>query len=219
MPATLDKPKTPKAKPAPAAPKQRGFSLFDLTSDTVQHDLLERALELAEQDGLGQEAAMEAALAAVDQLTKDKVIAYALRILQWEGEAAVLKADIARQQRRKAARETMADGLKARLVNLLPHDQVYEDTRAKVSFRNYPVLDIPNIDALPTEFVEEVPASKKVTDMVKLKVAAIQSVTEYEAQVAAHLAAGLSMDEAVKEAAPRLLKGVTVKENWKVQIK
>ncbi len=204
---------------AVATPKVRGFSLFDLTNDSFQHELLEKALQLAEQDGLGQEEAMEKAIASVDKLTKDKVISYALRILQWESEAEQIAKEMARQAKRKTARENLVEQLKKRLVDLVPHDQVFEDARAKVSFRNYPQMEVPDLTALAEQYLEEVPASKKLADSTKLKKDALTAIAAYEAQVASHIATGMTPEEAAKEAAPVLVKGVIIKENWKVSIK
>lgn len=171
--------------------KSRGFSLFDLTSDKFQHELLEKALELAEAGGLDQEEAMERALASVDNLTKDKVLAYATRIQQWEAEAEALKADEERQAKRRKARENMVKRLEQRLVELLPHDQTWEDTRAKVSFRGYPVVEVLDADKVPEQYKVTETKTVTVLDVVALK-------------------------RALK-AGP--VEGAVLKENWKVQIK
>ncbi len=170
--------------------QSRGFSLFELTSDSIQHELLEKALELAETTGLGQEEAMEKALASVENLTRDKTCAYALRILQWEAEATALENEEKRINKRRTARLKLIERLENRLVELLPHDQSYEDARVKVSFRDFPKVEVVDVAQIPDTYKETLRTA--TVDTGRLKKA---------------LRAG--------DAIP----GAILKENWKVQIK
>lgn len=155
----------------------RGFSLWDLTQDDgIQHELLEAALLLAEQNGEDQEQAMLTALASVDAMTTDKVCAYGCLILQWDAEAAAIKTEEARLAARRKARENMGERLKARLVELLPHDASFEDARVKLSFRESKRLHVLDAAAIPAQYLVEVPATSR-PDALAIKAAIKTGVT------------------------------------------
>lgn len=202
----------------------RGFSLFDLTDDRFKHELLEKAVALAEAEGADAEGAMQKAMEAVDNLTKDKVIAYGLRILQWEAEAEVIEKEEKRQAKRKKARLNMAENLRKRLVFLMERDgrldEQFKDEKADVGFKMYPVLEA-DLEKLPKEWVEvETPAPVyRVKDTNLLKKAAKNAENDYLLRLEQLQAEGKTAIEAQAEARKLLIPGASIKPNWKVTIK
>ena len=229
IPAGLDLKPVATAKPEKAKKgktgKSRGFSLFDLTDDKFKHDLLDAAMERLEAKGLSSEEAMAAALEQVDSLTKDKVIAYALRIRQWEAEAEVIKKLEDAQKKRRDRREKLAEGLRTRLVFLMERDgrlsEKFEGEEADVSFRSFPKVEVLNWDELPPEYKESTTPAPvlELKDKAQLKRAALASREKYFEAVTGYVEGGMAVSEAEAKAKDLLIPGVKIDDNWKVSIK
>lgn len=167
------------------------ISLFDLTQNEVT--LLEPLIErLQEEQGLSYEQAVEQAVSAIDNLTKEKVIGYAVVIKNWQAEAEAIEKEVTRLKQRQQAKENATERLKARMVELLDHTQKWEGPEARVSFRRSESIDIQiGLEHLPIDCIRTQPETKSA-DKAKLK-------------------------ELIK--AGHEIPGVKVKENWSVVIK
>ena len=219
-PVPVEKPKKESGKGKTGG--SRGLSLFELTSDSVHFELLDKAFKLAEEGGLDQEAAMEKALAVVETMTKDKALAYCRRILTFKAEAEAIDSEIKRQTKRKKNRTNQIEAMQKRLVMLLPKDFEAKDALVELSFRNYPVLEVVDLNQVPKDYLVEVPAvaaSWAVDDNAKLLKAAKNATADYEAKVAELAEQGMNTPENLAEAAKLLIPGVKVAENWKAAIK
>lgn len=166
-----------------------GWSLYELA--TQEYELLTEAINHFVEAGDTQEDAVQKSVAAIDLLTEKKVISYACIIKQLEAEAeAIEKQEKMFQTRRKSA-ENKATLLRARMIELLPHEQKWKAAEAEVSFRKSKACEITELDAIPTAFRRNIPATwapEKNEIMEELK-------------------------------AGKEVPGARIKENWSVTIK
>ena len=135
-----------------------GFSLYDLVNE--EYAILEEAIRLRMEAGDTQEEATSKAVATLDMMTNDKVIAYACLVKSLDATAEAIKTEESRLAQRRKQSENTAERLRARMVDLLDHSAKYEDAKAVVSFRkSVAVVVETEADKLPPEFVRIIPAS------------------------------------------------------------
>ena len=155
MPPKKASPYTP--SPAPI-PSRRG--LFELVNEDSR--LIEEAADELVKQGLSWEAAIEQAVAQVDQLTADKALSYAGFIRDLNAQADAIESVAERSLARVKSKRGLADRLKKRLLELLPPDFKAENEQVSLSFvgRGYKVDDstVTSVKDLPKDILREIPA-------------------------------------------------------------